>query len=77
MMVEVPKIRPPILSRKSHRVLDELRGFRHVFRHAYGYALDPDKVIALKVLLEKHWSTILADLSHFKEFLKSIVDTEK
>jgi hypothetical protein len=77
MMITVPKIRPQVLSRQSHRVLDELRGFRHVFRHAYGYALDTDKVVILKASVEKHWNTILADLDVFKIFLQTIVDSNK
>lgn len=77
MMVAVPKIRPPVLSRESHRVLDELRGFRHIFRHAYGYALDPDKVVNLKESVEKHWNTVLADLDVFKTFLTTLIESEK
>jgi len=40
MYMDVPGIRPKLLSRESYCTLDELRGFRHIFRHAYGYELD-------------------------------------
>lgn len=43
MLIEIEGIRPNILSEESFKVLDELRGFRHVFRHAYSYELDAFK----------------------------------
>lgn len=77
MTIEVPKIRPSVLSRKSHRALNELRGFRHLFRHAYGYTLDPNKVVTLKSSIEQHWNEIMTDLNLFSEFLQKIVDSQK
>lgn len=34
-------------TKKSLRILDELRGFKHVFRHAYSYGLDAERAIML------------------------------
>lgn len=53
MKIPIPGIRPGILSDKSHSVLGELMGFRHVFRHAYDYSLSTEKLETLrrKVLL--------------------------
>jgi hypothetical protein len=73
MTIEVPKIRPSVLSRKSHRVLDELGGFRHLFRHAYGYTLDSNKVVTLKSSIEQHWNEIMTDLNIFKAFLHTLL----
>jgi hypothetical protein len=50
MKMHIPGIRPPLISEAAFELLDELRGFRHVFRHAYGYELEPEKI---KIVLRK------------------------
>lgn len=44
MKLEIEGIRPALLSEQSFALLDELRRFRHFFRHAYSADLDPAKV---------------------------------
>ena len=44
---ELQGLRPRLLSDASHRLLDELKSFRHVFRHAYTYQLDSDLLLLL------------------------------
>lgn len=69
--IEIPKIRPKVISKESFKILDELRGFRHVFRHSYSYELDPQKVKLLRNKVLNNWEKILKDLENFKNFLKS------
>ena len=45
MVLNIEGVRPALLSEISFRNLDELRGFRHVFRHAYSYGLDDERVL--------------------------------
>ena len=40
MSVDVPGIRPAVISGEGLRLFDTLRRFRHVVRHAYGAAID-------------------------------------
>ena len=47
MQLEIEGIRPALLSTETASDLDELRRFRHLFRHAYTADLDSDKVAAL------------------------------
>ena len=47
MQLEIQGLRPALLSAETASDLDELRRFRHVFRHAYAADLDPDKVADL------------------------------
>ncbi len=47
MQLEIQGIRPALLSAETASDLDELRRFRHLFRHAYTADLDPDKVADL------------------------------
>ena len=44
MSISIEGIRPAFVSEESHKLLDSLRAFRHFFRHAYTYELDPKKV---------------------------------
>ncbi len=44
MQLNIPGVRPALLSESTAADLDELRRFRHLFRHAYSADLDPDKV---------------------------------
>lgn len=44
MTIAIEGVRPSVLSRHSFVYLDNLRAFRHFFRHAYSYELDERKV---------------------------------
>ena len=44
MTLEIQGVRPALLSSESADLLNELRAFRHFFRHAYGVRLDFDRV---------------------------------
>ena len=44
MKMPIEGVRPALLSETSYKLLDSLRAFRHVFRHAYSYELDPKKL---------------------------------
>ncbi len=47
MQLEIEGVRPALLTAETAADLDELRRFRHLFRHAYTADLDPDKVTNL------------------------------
>lgn len=47
MTLEIPGIRPPLLSESTASWLDELRKFRHLFRNVYGFALNAARVTDL------------------------------
>jgi hypothetical protein len=47
MKIHIEGVRPSLLSEESFKIIDELRGFRHVFRHAYSYELDAERVLKL------------------------------
>ena len=44
MAISIEGIRPSLVSQESYALLDNLRSFRHLFRHAYSYELDIRKV---------------------------------
>ena len=70
MNTDIPGIRPKLLSSESYHTLDELRGFRHIFRHAYDYELDQERVNSLKQKIIVKWDYIKKDMHSFMSFLK-------
>lgn len=53
MMTDIPNIRPALFSQENFFLLDELRAFRHWFRHAYSYRVEPEKLgIVLRKAIE-------------------------
>ena len=69
MLVEIEGVRPALLTNASYKILNELRGFRHVFRHAYSYGLDNERVSALlrKILGQK--DILIGDLQTFRNIV--------
>ena len=50
MTLEIRGVRPAVWDRSLARHVDELRRFRHAFRHIYDTPLDPDKL----AIAQKH-----------------------
>lgn len=45
MAKDIPGVRPAPITAQMREMLEDLRGFRHVFRHAYLDELDPERVL--------------------------------
>lgn len=69
MSFELPGVRPALLSAQTYRTLDELRRFRHLFRHAYAYQLDPRRVADLQNIIISVKDELDADLDNYNRFL--------
>lgn len=67
MRVEIPGIRPALLSQSSYKSIDNLRGFRHVFRHAYSFGLDGERVTFLLTKVLNDRSSIMTELNQFTD----------
>ena len=71
MSMEIPGIRPALLSPNTYSILNNLRGFRHFFRHAYGanveyehLKINWEKALNLKENLEKDMNKFLSLLNN-------------
>ncbi len=64
-MFEQNEKHAPILSQELFTPLKEYLGFRHVFRHAYGYELDWNRLKPLFHGLPENWKTIKKDLNKY------------
>lgn len=72
MIVNIEGIRPALLSKESYVCLNDLRGFRHVFRHAYNFGLDDERIFHLLRNILKKKDLIMEDLQEFKDAVASI-----
>ena len=72
MAIEVPGIRPAVISSDLKEKLEEYRGFRHVVRNVYTYRLKPEKIEGLVSMLNTVMAKIETDINGFAKFLQSV-----
>lgn len=72
MTLDLPGIRPPVVSRDTAKVLDEFLRFRHLFRNLYGFELDWEKVRPLLERLPLTWNILERELRAFVSFLETV-----
>ena len=70
MQLEIEGVRPALLSTETASDLDELRRFRHRFRHAYTADLDSDKVADLAAKVVCIQRDFARDLERFLALLR-------
>lgn len=70
MKLPIEGVRPAFLSKESYKLLDSLRAFRHVFRHAYSYELDPKKLALVVEDAIKLRGLYQGEIDHFVEQLQ-------
>ena len=70
MQLEIRGIRPALLSAETASGVDELRRFRHLFRHAYTADLDPARVTDLAARAGRIQGDLERDLERFLGLLQ-------
>lgn len=70
MCVELPGIRPQVLTDTTCATLDEFLRFRHVVRNVYAFQLDGDRVSRLTVKARTVFEQIHFELMKFVIFLE-------
>ncbi len=66
-------IRPAFLSEESFDLMDRLRTFRHMFRHAYGADIDRDQLQGNLATAQKLYDSIAQDID---SFLRQLAESE-
>jgi len=72
MKMEIEGIRPALLSRSTYTSLDELRRFRHLFRHAYGMELDTERIARIVQVALQLEEPFQQDMERFLTALRPI-----
>lgn len=68
--IPIAGVRPALIPRELKNPLEELKGFRHVFVHAYDLELDPEKLALLMKYAERVVAGIPAAADSFIEQVK-------
>ena len=72
MGLDLPKIRPPVLTSDSIQRLDEYLRFRHVVRNVYTFSFDPERIGRLVKELESAFDQVRQELLAFASFLEKV-----
>ena len=72
MGLDLPQVRPPVLTAESIRNLDEYLRFRHVVRNVYTFSLDPERVERLVKDLGPIFEQLRQELLMFAQFLEKV-----
>jgi hypothetical protein len=72
MGLDLPKVRPPVLSKAAIQSLDEYLRFRHVVRNVYTFSFDPDRIGRLVTELDAVFEKVRQELSAFADFLEKV-----
>ena len=70
MSIEIPYVRPAIISKELREKLENYRAFRHVVRNIYAYKLKPEKIKDLITNLPIIWEETKKYLLDFCNFLE-------
>jgi hypothetical protein len=71
MALEIPSVRPAVISDKTRQQLDSYRGFRHVVRNVYTYHISPDKMKPLARGIRRVFKQVEKELVAFSRFVQS------
>ncbi len=76
MTVEVPDLRPMVISTDEAGAVDEFLRFRHVVRHVYAFELDAERVERLANRLRATFDQVKDSLLVFAMFLEGLAQEE-
>ena len=72
--LDLPQIRPPVLSKSAARMLEPYLAFRHRFRNLYLFDLDVRLILPLLADAPAAWSAASADLTAFAAHIAALAD---
>lgn len=70
--LDLPQIRPPVLSESTVRMLDPYLAFRHRFRNLYLFDLDARLVLPLLMDAPAAWAAAAEDMAAFAAHLDAL-----
>ncbi len=73
MQLEIPQVRPVVISPETGKLLKTFLDFRHKFRHLYGFDLDFEKLDELERLYPTAQKAFAAEVNRFLFFLHNLI----
>jgi uncharacterized protein YutE (UPF0331/DUF86 family) len=77
MTLDIPGLRPQVITAKTEKKLREYLGFRHLFRKRYGFELDWQKLKKLLLGMSQIRPNLENEIGKFFEALNSLFQREK
>lgn len=77
MTLDIPGLRPQVITANTEKKLREHLGFRHLFRKRYGFELDWQKLKKLLLGMPQIRSNLENEIDRFFEALNSLFQREK
>jgi hypothetical protein len=77
MTLDIPGLRPPVITAQAEKKLREYLGFRHLFRKRYGFELDWQKLKKLLLGMPQIRSNLETEIGKFFDTLNSLLQGEK
>lgn len=74
MALDVPEVRPAVLSRDLGRELEEFLKFRHLVRSIYALELEPAKLAPLVARLRPTTSALRREIGGFTRYLRGLAE---
>lgn len=76
MQIDLPNLRPPVLSSETAESLDEFLRFRHVVRNVYAFQFDAERIERLVSQMRPAFIQVQAELQQFIILLQQIAGDE-
>lgn len=73
MSIDLPGLRPAVISRVTAGLLKEYLDFRHVVRHTYGFDLRWEPIKGLLLRFATAYDSLIADVQQFLAFLQTML----
>ena len=77
MTLDIPGLRPPVISTHTEKKLREYLGFRHLFRKRYGFELDREKMKRLLLKMAPVLSPLETEIEAFFQAINGVLKGPK
>ena len=74
MLLEIPEVRPAVVSMETGQLLKTFLAFRHKFRLIFGFELDPEKMRKLDQVYPEAHTKFDEDIKKFIAFLEGLIN---
>jgi hypothetical protein len=74
MCLDIPEVRPAVVSQESCKLLNTFLDFRHKFRNIYGIDLQFDKLDDLDKMYPEVHSRFKEDINSFLDFMNKLIE---
>ncbi len=71
MSLELPEIRPPVISRELYKAMDPFLRFRHLFRNLYGFEIEEEKMTDIENRFNEVHERAVDELNRFIDWLRA------